>query len=176
MSPSLFSLEGLAGLVFLAFIGLTLTGAMIATSARNLIHSVAGLAVCFLGVAGLYYALNSPFVALMQILIYVGAICITIIFAVMLAESSELKQLRRRNVLVGPISFLAAGVLAWALSALALKGEWQRVAHPANDGSVAKVGEKLLTTYSMSFELISVVLLVAVVGSLVLARAGRSKQ
>lgn len=176
MNPSLFSAEGLAGLIFLVFIAATLTGAVIATSARNLIRSVGGLAICFLGVAGLYYTLNSPFVALMQILIYVGAICITIIFAVMLAESSELKQIRRRNVLVGPISFLAAGILAWGLAALAGKEEWRRLAPAGNDGSVARIGESLLTTYSMSFELISVVLLVAVVGSLVLARAGRSKQ
>jgi len=100
---SLFSVEGLSGLLFFCFIGLTLAGAVIATSARSLIRSVAGLALCFLGVAGLYYYLNSPFVALMQILIYVGAVCVTIIFAVMLAGSSELKQLTQRNGLVGRI-------------------------------------------------------------------------
>jgi NADH:ubiquinone oxidoreductase subunit 6 (subunit J) len=79
-------------------------------------------------------------------------------------------------VLVGPLSFLSAGILAWGLAALAGKEEWRRLAPAGNDGSVARIGESLLTTYSMSFELISVVLLVAVVGSLVLARAGRSRQ
>ena len=133
---SLFTVEGLSGLLFLGFIGLTLVGALIATSARSLIRSVAGLALCFLGVAGLYYYLNSPFVALMQILIYVGAICVTIIFAVMLAESSELKQITRRNRLVGPLSFLASGLLAWALAGLALKTEWRPASCLVNRGTV----------------------------------------
>ncbi len=172
---SLFTVEGLSGLLFLGFIGLTLAGALIATSARSLIRSVAGLALCFLGVAGLYYYLNSPFVALMQILIYVGAVCVTIIFAVMLAESSELKQITRRNVLVGPLAFLTSGLLVWALAGLALKTEWRPAPCLVNRGTVDNLGQSLLTIYSMSFELISVVLLVAVVGSLVLARAGRDK-
>jgi NADH-quinone oxidoreductase subunit J len=172
---SLFSMEGLSGLLFFAFIGITLAGALIATSARSLIRSVAGLALCFLGVAGLYYYLNSPFVALMQILIYVGAICVTIIFAVMLAESSELKQVIRRNVLVGPLAFLVSGLLVFALAGLAVKTEWLAAPCLVNRGTVEDLGQSLLTTYSMSFELISVVLLVAVVGSLVLARHGRDK-
>ena len=172
---SLFSMEGLSGLLFFAFIGITLAGALVATSARSLIRSVAGLALCFLGVAGLYYYLNSPFVALMQILIYVGAICVTIIFAVMLAESSELKQVTRRNALVGPLAFLVSGLLVFALAGLALKTQWLAAPCLVNRGTVEDLGQSLLTTYSMSFELISVVLLVAVVGSLVLARHGRDK-
>jgi len=172
---SLFTVEGLSGLLFLGFIGITLAGALIATSARRLIRSVAGLALCFLGVAGLYYYLNSPFVALMQILIYVGAVCVTIIFAVMLSESSELKQVIRRNVLVGPLAFLASALLAWALAGLALKTTWRPAPGLITRGTVENLGQSLLTTYSMSFELISVVLLLAVVGSLVLARTGRDK-
>ena len=172
---SLFTMEGLSGLLFFAFLGITLAGALVATSARSLIRSVAGLALCFLGVAGLYYYLNSPFVALMQILIYVGAVCVTIIFAVMLAESSELKQVTRRNVLVGPLAFLVSGLLVWGLVGLALKTDWLPSIYIANWGMVEDIGQSLLTTYSMSFELISVVLLVAVVGSLVLARHGRDK-
>lgn len=172
---SLFTVEGLSGLLFLCFVGITLAGALIATTALRLIRSVAGLALCFLGVAGLYYYLNSPFVALMQILIYVGAVCVTIIFAVMLAESSELKQVTCRNRQVGPLSYLVSGILVWGLAGLALKTQWHSAPTLMTRGRVEDLGQSLLTTYSMSFELISVVLLVAVVGSLVLARTGRDK-
>jgi len=175
MAPSWLTAEGLSGLLFLGFLAITLAGALIAVSVANLIRSVAGLALCFLGVAGIYYYLNSPFVALMQILIYVGAVCITIIFAVMLAESSELKRMRQRNALVGPLGIIACGTLVWALAGMALKTEWYKSVCQVNEGSLANVGESLLTTYSMSFELISVVLLVSIIGSLVLARSGRSK-
>lgn len=175
MSPSLLTAEGLSGLLFLGFVGVTVGGALIATNARRLIRSVAGLALCFLGVAGLYYYLNSPFVALMQILIYVGAVCVTIIFAIMLAEPSELKSARRQNGLAGPLGILSCGILTFGLASMALKTPWTQAGAPANSGGVEQVGLSLLTTYSMSFELISVVLLVAIVGSLVLARAGRSR-
>ena len=63
MNPSLLSAEGLSGLIFLVFIGTTLLGAIIATNSNRLIRAVAGLALCFIGVAGLYYYLNSPFIA-----------------------------------------------------------------------------------------------------------------
>ena len=55
----------------------------------RLIRSVCGLAICCLGLAGVYYFLHSPFLALMEILIYVGAVCVTIVFAIMLAEPDE---------------------------------------------------------------------------------------
>ncbi len=175
MIPSIISAENLSGLLFLGFIAITIAGALFATNARSLIRSVAGLALCFLGVAGLYYYLGSPFVALMQILIYVGAVCVTIIFAVMLAETAEVKRIVRQNAFAGTLAIISCGALVWALAALAFKMDWKKIPGPGGDGSVEAIGQSLLTTYSMSFELISVVLLVAVIGSLVLARSGRGK-
>lgn len=175
MTPSLISAEGLSGLLFLGFIGITLYGALIATGAKRLIRSVAGLALCFLGVAGLYYYLASPFVALMQLLIYVGAVCVTIIFAVMLAENDENKRVVRRNPSAMALAIIASAGLIWAIITLSVETEWKIFQGQGANGSMDKIGESLLTTYSMSFELISVVLLVAIVGSLVLARSGRSK-
>ena len=75
----------LAGL-FLLFVATTVAGAVLAVSTPRIIRSVIGLATSSIGLAGLYYFLNSPFLALMEILIYVGAVCVTIIFAIMLAE------------------------------------------------------------------------------------------
>lgn len=175
MIPSLFSPEGLSGLLFLVMVGLTLAGALLATNAGRLIHAVGGLAVSSIGVAGLYYYLNSPFVALMQILIYVGAVCITFIFAIMLADPHEKERVRKKNPLAGPLSFIAAGILVWGLVKLAFMTRWLRATVHFNAGSVEDIGKSLLGRYSMSFELISVVLLVAIIGSLVLARSGRTK-
>lgn len=174
MTPIL-SPQGLAGLVFLGFVAMTIAGAVIATHAARLIRAVTGLALTMVGVAGIYYFLGSPFVALMQILIYAGAVCVTIIFAIMLAEPHELKRVVAMHPLAGPTSFVAAAVLVSGLAALAAKTAWQPASCRANNGAVEEVGQSMLTTYSMSFELISVVLLVAIIGSLVLARAGRSK-
>jgi len=175
MNPPITSAEGLAGLVFLVMVLTTAAGALIATNAVRTIRAVAGLALCFTGVAGLYYFLQSPFVALMEMLIYVGAVCVVLVFAVMLAEPHPEKQVGKRNTLVCGFGFVTAAMLSWALIALGSRTVWPVAASRINDGSMQEIGKSLLTTYSMVFELVSVVLLVAILGSLVLGRSGRSK-
>ena len=75
--------------IFSFFAACTVVGGLIAVLTTRIIRSVCGLALSCVGLAGLYYFLNSPFLALMEILVYVGAVCVTIIFAVMLAEPDE---------------------------------------------------------------------------------------
>ncbi len=172
MNPSLFSADGLVGLIFLLTVVITITGGMIACNAERLVRAVAGLVICFIGVGALYYFLNSPFVAMMQVLIYVGAVAVTITFAIMLAAPEETKKIGPINSLAGPLGFITAALLTIGLSLLALKTAW--VSQPKlNDGSVQLLGTGLLTNYSMVFELISIVLLIAIIGALVIARDGR---
>ena len=171
-SPNLFSVDGLVGVVFLIMVAITLIGGLIACNSERLVRSVAGLIVCFVGVAGLYYFLNSPFVAMMQILIYVGAVAVTISFAIMLAAPEEQKRIGPSGPLVGPFGFATAALLAGGFSILAIRTDW-KVMEKINDGSVKTIGIHLLTEYSMVFELISIVLLIAILGALVIARGGR---
>ncbi len=171
-SPSLFSVDGLVGVVFLIMVAITLIGALIACNSERLVRSVAGLIVCFVGVAGLYYFLNSPFVAMMQILIYVGAVAVTISFAIMLAAPEEQREVGPSGPLVGPLGFGTASLLAGGFSILAIKTDW-KVMEKVTDGSLKTIGVHLLTEYSMVFELISIVLLIAILGALVIARGGR---
>ncbi len=172
ISPSFFSVDGLVGAVFLIMVAITLIGGLIACNSERLVRSVAGLIVCFVGVAGLYYFLNSPFVAMMQILIYVGAVAVTISFAIMLAAPEEQKRVGPSGPLVGPFGFATAALLAGGFSILAIRTDWKVMAK-INDGSVKTIGIQLLTEYSMVFELISIVLLIAILGALVIARGGR---
>jgi len=178
MNPSLFSAEGLMGLLFWVFVACALAGALIATNAKRLIRAVAGLALAFLGLSGVYVFLGSPFVALMQLLIYVGAVCVVIIFAVMLAEPEEAPQKSVGGLPRSVVAAAAGFVLVWALVKLGLETNWVNLSEKAwesGQSGVENIGKAFLTTYSMSFELISVVLLAAIVGSLALARAGRDK-
>jgi NADH-quinone oxidoreductase subunit J len=172
---SLLTVEGLAGIVFWVLIGATVVGAMIATNAKRLIRAVSGLALCFIGVAGLYYFLNSPFLAAMQMLIYVGAVCVTIVFAVMLADPNNEDESGKRSPITGYLGFVVGLLLFLGLGVLGRKTSWFAASERINDGNIAAIGNALLTKYSMVFELISVVLLLAIIGSLVLARAGRDK-
>lgn len=172
MNPSLFSADGLVGLIFLLTLGITIAGGLIACNAERLVRAVAGLMVCFIGVGALYYFLNSPFVAMMQVLIYVGAVAVTISFAIMLAAPEEASHRGPLSALSGPFGFITAALLTIGLAVTALKTTWGS-APKINDGSVKVIGIQLLTDYSMVFELISIVLLIAIIGALVIAREGR---
>jgi len=171
-SPSLFSVDGLVGVVFLIMVAITLIGGLIACNAERVVRAVAGLIVCFVGVAGLYFFLNSPFVSMMQILIYVGAVAVAISFAIMLAAPEEKKKVGSSGILVGPLGFATSALLAGGFSILAFNTEWIPRAK-INGGTVKGIGIQLLTKYSMVFELISIVLLIAILGALVIARARR---
>jgi len=172
-SPSLFSAEGFVGLIFLITIGVVIFGAVVATTSRRLVRCVAGLAVAFTGVAGIYYFLLSPFVAMMQMLIYVGAVSILIAFAIMMADPEDHRGIAKAPILASPIGFSVGAIFFAALSIMGLKTPWQ--AFPKQDtAGIKHIGTAFLTTYSMVFELISIVLLIAIIGALVLARRGRS--
>lgn len=167
----------LAGL-FILFVATTVAGAVLAVSTPRIIRSVIGLATSSIGLAGLYYFLNSPFLALMEILIYVGAVCVTIIFAIMLAEPDEPEPEGRRGrawLWTGTTVVIAA-ILFWAIARLGLTGDWTTLAIRNTDGSIHRIGVELLTRYSLAFELISVVLLVAILGALAIARVGRHRE
>jgi NADH-quinone oxidoreductase subunit J len=164
--------------IFALSVGLTIAGAIGAAFSTRIIRGVTGLMICCVGLAGLYYFLNSPFLALMEILIYVGAVCITIVFGVMLSETDEPphQEKPRHAILWGGAAILACLAILGGLAHLATTGPWKVPATLTSDGSVQAIGLALLTTYSLPFELISLVLLVAILGALVIARSGRTKE
>jgi len=167
----------LASALFVLAAGAMVAGALIAALATRVIRGVCGLALCCLGLAGLYYFLQSPFLALMEILIYIGAVCVTIVLAVMLAEPDEVPGGESRAAqwfwTIGAIG--VGGLLFWGLARAGIMGPWVKPATRLNEGSVEAIGVSLLTTYSMAFELISLVLLVAILGALAIARQGRHR-
>jgi NADH-quinone oxidoreductase subunit J len=164
--------------IFALAVGTTIGGALIAALSTRIIRGVSGLMICCVGLAGLYYFLNSPFLALMEILIYVGAVCVTIIFGVMLSEPDEPANQQKRGhaVFWGSGALLVSAAILLGVAHLGVSGSWPEPAVRVTDGSVRSIGVALLTTYSLPFELISLVLLVAILGALVIARSGRTKE
>lgn len=169
--------EIIVSAIFVLCLATTGLGALIAALSVRIIRSVCGLAICCIGLAGLYYFLHSPFLALMEILIYVGAVCVTIVFAIMLAEPDEQPQPDRRgvNILWGGVALAVSVALLWGLWRLGCEVDFTTLPTLATDGSIRAIGISLLTTYSLAFELISLVLFVAILGALAIARTGRTK-
>ncbi|MRR55767.1 MAG: NADH-quinone oxidoreductase subunit J [Deltaproteobacteria bacterium] len=162
-------------LIFFGFVAVTLGGALIAALSRQMVRSVCGLAVSSLGLAGLYYLLASPFLALMHILIYVGAVCVVLMFALMLSEPQEQRRSKRGEALIAIGGLLIAGLFSVVLILLISATRWVPPAQQSGY-SVQDLGRALLTRYGFAFELISVVLLLAILGALVIARSGRGSE
>ncbi len=154
---------------FLIMAAVAICGGLIAVSARNLIRAALGLILSFVGVAGLYFVLEAEFIAVVQILVYVGAISILVLFAVMLTRG-----LMRRDLSAQNSQWIAALVVALVLfSALLLvaTGTNWKVAETKIAGDlIPKLGEQLMTTYLLPFEAVSLLLLAALVGAIVIAR------
>lgn len=167
--------EGVASVIFVVSVLAMLGGAVLAVVAHRIIRCVCGLALCCIGLAGLYAFLGSPFLALMQILIYVGAVCITIVFAVMLAEPDEPAEpgTAHGGGVWLPVALLVSSGIGLGLAWIAAHGGWTVPKAGGSDGSLKAIGVALLTTHSLAFEVISVVLLVAIVGALAIAHGGR---
>ncbi len=162
--------------LFFGFVVLIFLGGILAVQARILMYTVLGLVVALVGVAGLYFHLGSPFLAMMQILIYVGAVCVMIVFGIMVGHTPTQAADQRpggRNLFLAG-STCTAGFLL--LTSAALRTVFIPAAERVGDFSLQHLGYSLLHQYCLAFELISVILLTAIVGAIILAREPREEQ
>ena len=137
----------------------------------NIVYSAFLLGGVFLSVAGLYLLLNASFIAAAQVLIYVGAVNVLILFAIMLVNKREpladAPGLGLRRLLS---SGVCAGLL-WLLLRVAYTTPWATPGPtPIGEDAVVRLGEHFFTDYLLPFELASVLLLMAMIGAIVLAR------
>jgi len=155
--------------IFIAVMGTTLAGSLAAVLSGSLIYALFGLVTAMFGIAGIYIYLNAPFLAMMQILIYVGAISILIAFAVMLAGP----MYRRPREWTSPAKFIAALAVV-LLSLLVLVGIIMgsfRAASGAKPFTVTteELGRVFLDKLMLPFELISLLIVVSIIGAIMLA-------
>jgi NADH:ubiquinone oxidoreductase subunit 6 (subunit J) len=164
-------MEQLAYAAYGLYLVLILAGGWAAVRCRNLVRALLGLIMTLFGVAGMYFLLAAPFIALMQILIYVGAVSVLIFFAIMLTrapggeagEEDAGARPGRRTVLA-----LLSGLLPAAILGAAIVTRTPRVVPLKPEVPLSRLGEFLTGPYMLAFELISVVLLAAMAGAVVL--------
>ncbi len=137
---------------------------------RNLFHCALCLAAALIGTAGIYIALQAEFLAGVQILLYVGGVITLVVFAIMLTEHLAGKTVRQNNAQSLPAIVGLAGFVT-ALIALILKTPWPvtEAALKAKTSAMG-LGEALMGTYVFPFEVISIVLLAALIGTVVIAK------
>ncbi len=162
-------------LVFGAFAITAIVASLLVVAQRNPIYSVLLLIASFGALSGLYVLLDAPFVAVIQIIVYAGAIMVLFLFVVMLLNAPheasehdiEAGVAPGRPLAFGALLALAFGVeLVWALETARETGRFGS----ASVSSVAAIGRTLFGPYAFPFEVTSLLILVAMVGAVVLAR------
>jgi NAD(P)H-quinone oxidoreductase subunit 6 len=137
----------------------------------NIVYSAFLLGGVFISIAGMYLLLNADFVAAAQVLIYVGAVNVLILFAIMLVNKREdFPSLANAWIRKGATALVCAGTFA-LLSAMVLSTPWAVSAAPAaGNSSIVVIAEHFFSDFLLPFELASVLLLMAMVGAIILAR------
>lgn len=160
-------------IAFYVLAGITLLSALMIAVVRDLIHAVLFLILSFIGVAGIYITLSADFVAVVQVLIYAGAISVLMIFAVLLTPRSD-----RDNAAVSyaaPLSVLA-GLVGAVIIFVALDTNWRQVEDDRFGQTAKEIGTALLGPYALPFEIASIVLVVAMIGAIILVRPGNGEE
>ncbi len=159
-------------LVFLVLAVVAVGTAVGVVTSKNIFYSALLLVACLFTVAGFYVLLEATFLAAVQVLIYVGAIAVLILFAVMLTERMMSKAARAWNEQWW-VALLVAICLVAVMLYVVLTTNWQisDAATPAD--AIVALGQTLLSTYVLPFEVASVVLLMALIGAIIIAREER---
>jgi len=156
--------------VVAAFWVLTVTAvgsALMVAAVRNLLHAVLFLVLSFIGVAGLYITLSADFVAMVQVLIYAGAIAVLMLFAIMLTPRAARDN--ADGIFWAP-ALVLAGLVATAISLIATRTEWAVSDRGPFSQTASVIGEALLDPFVLPFEIASVVLVAAMIGAIVIVR------
>jgi NADH-quinone oxidoreductase subunit J len=148
---------------------LTIVGAAAALTLRNLVHCVLALVLAFVGLAGLYLQLDAQFVGFAQILVYIGAVAILIVFAILLtrgAESPSESILSPSWVISSAVSVTVFGVLAWTIrSSVATR----HPIPPQPEVTVKQIGDALMSRFALPLEVVGLLLTAALIGAVTIA-------
>jgi NADH-quinone oxidoreductase subunit J len=165
---------------FLLFAAMAAGGAIMMIASRNPVSSLMYLVLAFFALSGIFVLLDAHFLAAVQVIVYAGAIMVLFLFVIMLLNLGHREDIDLRGHLAKLVALVAGSALFAAVAALVLRGdeaslasEESRMAVDAmvrSRGAVGALADPLFTSYLVPFELTSLLLLVAIVGAIVLAR------
>ena len=156
-------------LSFFILVVLAVVGAAAALTLRNLVHGVLALVLAFVGLAGLFLQLDAQFIGFAQILVYVGAVAILIVFAVLLTrgtESTLQSSVSPSWIVSGIVAAAVFGVLAWTIRSSVTS---RHPLPPQPEVTVRQIGDALMSRFALPLEVIGLLLTAALVGAVTIA-------
>ncbi len=162
-------------LLFILFAGLGIGCALAVVAQRNPLYSAISLIGVFISLACLYVMLAAPFIAAVQVIVYAGAIMVLVVFVIMLLNVEQQEHGRTRLKFLVPTAIALAAILIAEVAFILVSVQEFRV-NPTNTatdvGLTHSIGSQLFTRYLLPFEITSILLLMAIVGAMTLARRG----
>ena len=156
-------------ILFYLFAIVTLVSAFFVVTNRNIVYSAFFLLFTFFGVTGIYVLLGADFVAIVQLIVYVGGILILLLFGVMLTNKITNVEIKTGTINILPAS-IGVGLLAGALLALLADTNWKTIPVDTPVPTTVAIGSILLNEYVLIFELLGIILLIALIGAASIAR------
>ena len=159
-------------LLFILFGALAIGCALALVAQRNPLYSAISLIGVFISLACLYVMLAAPFIAAVQVIVYAGAIMVLVVFVIMLLNVEQEERRRPRLTFLVPVAVVLAAVLIAEVAFILVSVRDFGPAVPSNIGITHSIGAALFTQYLLPFEITSILLLMAIVGAMTLARRG----
>lgn len=156
-------------LIFYLFAAITVLSAFFVVTNRNIVYSAFFLLFTFFGVAGIYVLLGADFVAIVQLIIYVGGILILLLFGVMLTNKITNVEIKSGTINIYP-AVIGVGLLTGSLIAALINASWKSYPTEAPLPTTSALGTMLLQEYTLVFELLGIILLIALIGAASIAR------
>ena len=162
-------------LLFILFAGLAIGCGLAVVAQRNPLYSAISLIGVFISLACLYVMLAAPFIAAVQVIVYAGAIMVLVVFVIMLLNVEQEERGRPRLKFLVPVAIALSAVLIAEVAFILVTVQEFRVNQTATTSDVGlthSIGASLFTRYLLPFEITSILLLMAIVGAMTLARRG----
>ena len=156
-------------IVFAVFALITIVSAFVVVFSRNIMYAAFSLLFTFFGVAGLYVLLQADFLAITQVLIYVGGILVLLLFGIMLTNKVVNVDMKTSGLRTIP-SFILCCILAATLITVFLTTRWVQWPGAQEINTTEMLGFEFMKMYMLPFEISSIILLVALVGAVMIAR------
>lgn len=161
-------------LVFTILAVVIVVAGLMVVSLRNIFHCALALIVCLSAVAGIFILLDAEFLAAAQILIYVGAVSILMIFAIMLTSRLGTQKIAQTNENVAVAVVAALFFFGFAWFTIDATDVWNLTDKPLPVNNTFEIGRLLMSDFMVPFEVVSVLLVAALIGAIMLAREERS--
>lgn len=156
-------------IIFYLFAAITLLSAFFVVTTKNIVYAAFSLLFTFFGVAGIYVLLGADFIAVVQLVVYVGGILILLIFGVMLTNRITSVQMKTGTLQIVP-AVIGVALFIGAMLAALIKTSWKNFNAELPVATTHSIGLLLIQQYAVVFELLGIILLIALVGAASMAR------